>query len=261
MNEGKNILGLIGLIIIILTFTVGGYFLMNYMTKETEVKNNNKNNNENNIVDLRIDKTKDYIYYENGEEIIEEEEIHQDEAILNFTTLTSLNDTLRDEEKKLYQDIKYVKDMDLPVKDEDGNDIMYNENEKGIYSVKYRDYNNYKYNDYVSLTVVDYDYDIKNGSCPFALKSYVIDINKGTIISEDELLTKYNISKETIKDKIKERLNNTQVLDESQIGILDIDGTLNDLKYTLYINKTGRLTVSFIVKSKQINYNDIVVLN
>ena len=163
---------------------------MNYMTKETEVKNNNKNNNENNIVDLRIDKTKDYIYYENGEEIIEEEEIHQDEAILNFTTLTSLNDTLRDEEKKLYQDIKYVKDMDLPVKDEDGNDIMYNENEKGIYSVKYRDYNNYKYNDYVSLTVVDYDYDIKNGSCPFALKSYVIDINKGTIISEDEFIEK-----------------------------------------------------------------------
>lgn len=250
--ESKNVWGMIFLTIIILSFVVGGYFAMDYFTQVKEDVKTDKPKEE--TVDLRIDKTKDYIYYENGEEILEEEEITRDEAVLNFTTLKDINDNLRKEEKEIYQDIKYIKDLELE------EDLVYQDNEEGIYSLKYRNYENYKFNDYVSLISVDYDYDVVNGSVPYALKSYVVDINTGNILSEEELLNKYNLSKSIIEEKIKDRLNDTQVLSEEE-NVIDINGTIDNLKYTLYINKLGKLTVSFIVKSNKINYNDVVVLN
>ena len=258
--ENKNIFGMIFLTLIILVFTVGGYFFMNYMTKNVKPEEKNKELIKE-IRDLRSDKTKDYIYYENGEEILEEEEITRDEAVLNFTTLTSLNTTLREEEKKIYQNIKYVKDVDLPLTDSEGKEITYKENDEGIYSLQYRNYENLKFGDFVSLVVVDFDYDILNGSVPYAVKSYVININEGKVLSEEELLNKYSLTMDNVKDKIRDRLKDTQVLGEDDNVVIDIEGTISDLKYTLYINKQGKLAASFIVKSPQINYNDVVVLN
>ena len=65
--EQKNVLGLISLIIIILFFVIGGYFFMNYMLKNTKPEEKKELIEE--IKDYRIDKTKDYIYYENGEDL------------------------------------------------------------------------------------------------------------------------------------------------------------------------------------------------
>ena len=184
--EQKNVLGLISLIIIILFFVIGGYFFMNYMLKNTKPEEKKELIEE--IKDYRIDKTKDYIYYENGEEILEEEEIHRDEAILNFKTLTELNETLKEEVENIYGNVKYTKDMDLPSTDSSGNKIVYNENTKGIYSLQYRNYENVKFSNYVSLVAVDFDYDIVKGSIPFNIKSYIVDINTGQLVNEDELL-------------------------------------------------------------------------
>ena len=257
MDNGKNVLGVILLIIIILTFVVGGYFLMDYVLhEEKESKNESKE-----IVDLKIDNTKDYIYYEDGTHVLHSEEIHKENVIINFTTMNDLNDTLKNEVNDLYNKVEYIKDKDLPTADSEGNAIAYNTNDEGIYSIYYREYEDNKFGDYVSLLVKDFYYDIINGTKPVALKSYVIDLNDGKLYTEEELLNKFGVSWDSIKEKIRSRLTNTQVLVEDQ-EVIDIEGTINNLEaYALHINKVGKLSITFIVKSNQNNYNDSVEIN
>ena len=130
MENGRNTFGIIAFFVILLTFVVGGYFAMNYFTNYQPKKEEKKMEEK---VDLRVDKTKDYIYYENGEEIIASEEIHRDEAVFNFDTLSDINKALKKETDEIYASIKYTKDMELPTTDSEGNQISYLSNDKGIY--------------------------------------------------------------------------------------------------------------------------------
>ena len=117
------------------------------------------------------------------------------------------------------------------------------------------------------MIIKDYDYNCVNSSIPKNVKSYVIDIKNGNIISNDELLKKYNVSEESIIEQVKKRLEDTQILDE-EVQIIDIDGTLNEVKSGTYginkalsVSKNGKLMINFIVKSNKINYNDSIELN
>ena len=57
-------------VILLLIFIVGGYFFTVYMTKEKPHTEEKKDFVEE-IKDYRIDKSKDYIYYINGNKVIE----------------------------------------------------------------------------------------------------------------------------------------------------------------------------------------------
>lgn len=258
MENGRNTIGIIAFFVILLVFVVGGYFAMDYFTNYQPKKEETKTEEK---ADLRVDKTKDYIYYENGEEIIASEAIHWDEAIFNFDTLSDINKQLKDETDEIYASIKYTKNMELPKVDSEGNEITYLTNDEGIYSLNYRDYADVKYNDYLSLVVKDYSYDILKGPVSTAIKAYVVDINTGKILSDDDLMKKFNVTLDIIKEKVRERLISLQTLGEGEINI-DIEGTINSISTkAIYINKTGKLTLSFIVKSNQNPYNDSVDLN
>ena len=64
MDNTRNKFGVIVLGVILLFFIVGGYFFMDYMLK-TPDKDKKNNKQEPEVVDLRINKSKDYIYYDN----------------------------------------------------------------------------------------------------------------------------------------------------------------------------------------------------
>lgn len=258
MDNGKNTFGIIAFIGIILLFVVGGYFAMHYFTTH---KNESKNTKKEEQIDLRVDKTKDYLYYASTEEIISSEEMHKTEVVFNFASLESLNKTLKEETEALFNTVKYEKDVELPTTDNEGKEIIYHKNSEGIYSINSRDYEDAKYGDYVSLVVMDYAYDIVKEYTTLAVKAYVVDINTGKIINDEELMKKYDITIDTIKAKVKERLTNLQTLGEEQV-IIDIEGTINDITTkALSINKNGKLTLTFIVKSNQNTYNDSIELN
>jgi len=251
--SSKNKIGLIFLIIILLLFSIGGYFLMDYVVKEE--KNQKKVEEKEEIVDLRIDKSKDYIYLENTEHVIESEEIHFEDVVVNFKKLEYLNDEFKNEMNEIKKSIIYEKDIVL---DENNN---YTKNKEGIYSLKYREYEDYYFNEYVSLVIKDYEFNIVNHTKPINIKSYIINKNTGQIIKQEDLLNKENITIDKIKEKVKERLDKTQTLNENE-EIINIEETLNNFNiYAIYVNKNGKLEVSFIVKSNKIDYNDFVVLN
>ena len=255
MEKTRNIIGAILLLLIILTVSVGGYFFMKYMTKEHKSTPVNKKTTTEEK-DVRIDVTKDYLYYENAEEFLEEAEIEKQDVVLNFTSQKDLNSSLHQELENLYNTVTYIKDNPIP------KGTSYIQNEKGIYSVMYRDYIDNSYGDYVSLVVLDFKFDVINDSVINKIKGYVIRKSTG------ELMETFNVTESTIIEKVKKRLNDSQVLEEGET-VIDIDSTIKSIKdndyykgvKTLSINKNGKLTLNFIVKTNEINYNDSVELN
>lgn len=260
MEKTRNIIGAVLLLFIILTVSVGGYFFMKYMTteqKETTTRKDNKKKK-----DIRIDVTKDYLYYENAEEFLEEAEIEKQDVIFNFTSQKDLNNSLHQELENLYNNVTYIKDNNIPKGTE------YIQNDKGIYSVMHRDYLDNSYGDYVSLVVLDFKFDVINGSIINKIKGYVIKKSTGELLTPEVLMETFNVTENIIIEKVKKRLNDSQVLEEGET-IIDIEGTIKSIMdndyyqgvKTLSISKNGKLTINFIVKTNEINYNDSVELN
>lgn len=249
MDEKKNIAGVIILVLVILIFAVGGYFLMDYMLNHTteEVKEEKK-------TEIRIDSTKDYVYYENTEEIIHE--IYKEDAILNFKGLESINAELHNELISLSNSKVTTSGIELP------EGTICNED---LYSFNYREYSDNTYGKYVSLVVKDYSYNCLNGSIPSNIKSYIVNKDTGLIITDEELLSEFNITEDIIYNQVEKRLNTLQVIDDDEELVINISGTIADLKASSYgtnkalsVSKNGYLMLNYIVKSNKINYNDSI---
>lgn len=259
MDNTKNVVGLIFFIIIILLFTVGGYFFMNYMLDDFA---NNASDTENitEIKEIRIDSTKDYIYFENNEDILHEEHIEKQDVVINIKGFESINEELASELASYEAQQVSIDEADLA---EDAICV----NEANLYSFPYREYEDTVFGDYISLVINDFSYNCTTGSRIENIKGYVIDKNNGEVITPEELLTEFEITEDDIIEQVRQRLNDTQVLD-GDTQVIDIEGTLNDIENgeyatvkSLSISKTGDLVINFIVKSNRINYNDSIELN
>lgn len=259
MDNTKNIVGLIFFIIIILLFTIGGYFFMNYMLDDFS-KESNDNNGITELKEIRIDTTKDYIYYENTEDILPEEHIEKQDVIINIKGFESINEELASELVSYEEEQVSLDDVTL----EEGTVCS---NEANLYSFPYREYEDTTFGNYISLVINDFTYNCTTGNRIENIKGYVIDKNTGDVYTPTELLEKFGVTEDEILTQIRERLNDTQVLNEGS-EVIDIDGTINDIENgeygivkSLSVSKTGELVINFIVKSNLINYNDSIELN
>lgn len=259
MDNTKNVVGLIFFIIILLLFAVGGYFFMNYMLDDFS-KESNDDNGITELKEIRIDATKDYIYYENIEDILHEEHIEKQDVVINIKGFENINESLAQELASYDEEMLSIDGATIP----EGEVCT---NEANLYSFPYREYQDTVFGDYISLVINDFTYNCINGSRIENIKGYVIDKNTGEIITEEQLLSDFGITEEEILTQIRERLNDTQVLDEGT-QVIDIEGTISDIQNgeygtvkSLSISKTGELVINFIVKSNVINYNDSIELN
>lgn len=257
MDNTKNVVGLIFFIIILLIFIVGGYFFMNYILDNYQGKEKNEVVE---IKEIKIDTQKDYIYLENTDDIIPEENISISDVIINIKGFEDINNTLHSELEKIKTEKVTLDSVTL----EEGQTCSNNSN---IYSLKYREYNNNIYRNYISLVINDYDYNCLNGSKITNIKSYIINKEDGVAYTEEELLKIFNVTDESIIEKVNERLHDTQVLD-GDIQVIDVDKTIDNIKNGEYgkdkalsISKTGELELNFIVISNRINYNDTITIS
>ena len=259
MDNTKNVVGLVIFIIILLLFVVGGYFLMDYMLNNYSSESNNNGNGITEVKEIRIDATKDYIYYENSTDILHEEHIVKEDVVINIKGFEATNTSLAEELESFSQEQVLIPDADIP----EGSVCT---NEENLYSFPYREYEDTVFGDYISLVINDFTYNCLNGSRIDNIKGYVIDRNTGEIISEETLLDEFAITEDDILTQVRERLNDTQVLD-GDTQVIDIEGTISDIasgEYgtvkSLSVSKTGELVINFIVKSNRINYNDSIEL-
>lgn len=233
-------------IIVIFIFIFGGFILMQNSMPDKEKENKNRIT-EIKKQDIRINKTLDYIYYADADRIVNELDLEYKNIIINFKDDNNIASKLNEENAQLKSEIKY----DETLEDAPYNNLAY---------AKYMIYEVLYYEDYISLIVKYYSYDNENLVTFLDSKSYVFNKTSGNLYSSDDLLSNYNITKDVVIEKVKTHINDSALLKTDEE--LDADASVELLdNLSLYIDKLGRLSITFLVKSDQKDYNDYVLLS
>lgn len=255
----RNIIGSITFILIILVLAIGGYFLTIYLTQD-DIKEK-ENISEEKVSDIhKVNKEKDYVYFENEKFISMEPDITYKDVVINLDTAETLNQTLKNELDEIRTSVKYISDNEL----DHNRTVMYDG--ENIFSAKERNYESFLYKEYISLLVKDYDFNCYDGSLLKSLKSYVFNIDTGKMVLPNDLLNLYNFDINQIIDKVRNELLKEQIIDEeTNQELILIEDTINSLSdsnnYAIYIDKYGDLYISFIVKTNEVDYNKNMKLN
>lgn len=253
-ERNKAIFGSILFLIFIIVIGIGGYFYT-FRSETTSEKKMKELINQN-----KINKDKDYIYYENSIIVSEELQIIYEVPVINLNNKNAIeiNTELSKDADTYNNSVKKISSTN----DETGKEKIYETDD--IYSATIRDYKQYEYGNYISLVATDYLFDCHEGIYDYTLiKSYVFDVEKNKLISSFDILTKYNISLSDVKEKIKAKLNKEQTtIDEVEVIKIEetLDNLENDATYAIYIDNNGNLNIKYIVKSNLINYNDNIVI-
>jgi hypothetical protein len=245
-NNLKSKFGFALFFIIVFTLLIGGYFFTNSIIKEGKKKVDTKK--EGKEINYKIDEDKDYIYFINEETISEGAELYYKDVVINLNTQDVLNESLQKENNIYKSNVKHISEMNVLK-----NIITYNFDD--IYALTFRDYEKLEFGKYISLVIKDYNYSCFDGVTFNKSKAYVFNTENGKLLSSEDLLKMYNTNIDTIKERIKEDLNKKQsVVDGKQL--IKIDETIEDINTTgLYINAYGKLMLSYIAKTSQIDYN------
>lgn len=242
--------GFISFLVVVLLFIVGGYFLTDYLVNGDFTFGTNSLDNVVELVDYRIDKTMDYIYFEEREYPISSLWMKYQTITINITGHQELEDELNDSEAILSSSVTYVTD-----EDESNESLLFNE--EGIYSLEYREYDLINYGDYITLISYDYKYDISNVVTPLKLGVYTFDKTTNELLSEEDILNLYDITIEEVKEEVKSVISTKSYADST----IKVSDTMNDFTYIIYINKIGNLEVMYLLNSTSGYSYDTLVIN
>lgn len=232
-------------IFVILVFIFGGFYLMKKSEKLKNVVD--KKVTEVKDTDIRLDKTKDYIYYSDVNVVEGELDIEYKNININFEDKEGVAAIVNKENEEMSKS---------PVYDETNEEANYNH----LISAKFAKYEIIHYVDYITLVVNKYSFDYKTIITTLGSDVYVFDKTTGKLYNNDELLSKFSINKDVIKEKVETYLNDKNLVSEE--NKIDVEQTIsNNTKYNLYVDKLGRLVISILVKAEKSDYNDIIVLS
>ncbi len=232
-------------IFVILVFIFGGFYLMKKSEKLKNVVD--KKVTEVKDTDIRLDKTKDYIYYSDVNVVEGELDIEYKNININFEDKDGVAAIVNKENEEMSKS---------PVYDETNEEANYNH----LISAKFAKYEIIHYVDYITLVVNKYSFDYKTIITTLGSDVYVFDKTSGKLYNNDELLSKFSINKDDINEKVKTYLNDKNLVSEE--NKIDVEKTIsNNTKYNLYVDKLGRLVISILVKAEKSDYNDIIVLS
>lgn len=230
---------------VILVFIFGGFYLMKKSEKLKNVVD--KKVTEVKDTDIRLDKTKDYIYYSDVNVVEGELDIEYKNININFEDKEGVATIVNKENEEMSKS---------PVYDETNEEANYNH----LISAKFAKYEIIHYVDYITLVVNKYSFDYKTIITTLGSDVYVFDKTSGKLYNNDELLSKFSVNKDDINEKVKTYLNDKNLVSEE--NKIDVEQTIsNNTKYNLYVDKLGRLVISILVKAEKSDYNDIIVLS
>ena len=249
----RDLIGGIMFLVFIFVLIVGGFFLTRYLTSDTEKEKIVQNETNK----LKKDKDKDFIYFENETIVSGEPGIVHKDVVINILGNDTLNKILKEEMDSIRTSVKKISENEL----DPNREVLYDEDDI-FYSLE-RNYSYYESRKYLSLVIVDSEFNCYTGSEIKNLKSYVFSLEDGKEISHSALIDKYNLSLDSIKDKVRNKLNEDQASfgEENQILIDDTINAITLENSCIYINKSGKVVISIIVKTNQDSYNDTIELN
>ncbi len=275
MNDIRNgkVYGMLFLFFIV-CLIVGGFFLMEFFTSSPKKQVKEPPKEVALEEDLKNNKKEDYIYFEDPLIKSELYGINYQNVKINLdsSSARATEIKLNEEMELLKETYKEIKDIDL--EEDTLKEIIYKES--GIYEAKYAKYTRYFYQNYASLLKDNYSFNCFDGEQYLNSNSYVFDTKTGEIITNEELFALYDLNLDKIKEQIKQKLENKQSTitiketnedneEEKEVEVIDINATLNNLdnieNYAVFIDKGGFLNISYLVKSVEKDYNDVIIIN
>ncbi len=250
MDDIRSKFGFWVFILILVIFIVGGYITMNYMINK-ETKDETKTDVIVEINEKRIDPTKGYIYLEETDTVIKEYSIGYPTLVINMESGKEIAETINAEVKTYEGSVKSMDEATIPEGAE------YFGNEENIYSLTYKEFEVIEFGNYVTLITKDFNYDVLKFMTALKTDSYTFNKNSGELVVEEELLNSYGKTLDDIKNEIKNNLNALNI----GINTINVDETINNFNYGIYINKVGQLEVTYLVKSTNQDYYDKLVIN
>ncbi len=251
MDTFKNKAAFISFIIILLLFLVGGFFFMDYFINLSDNPKETESPLINESVDYRLDKTKDYIYLSETDIVIAHYGISFAKVNINLSSAKDIETRINNEVAAFSETVVMADTVEIP----EGTETL--PNTEGIYSVSYKDYEIIEYSDYVTLIDKNYNYDIVNLITATGVETNIFSKASGSVVSEIQILEDSGKTLEDIKNAVRTKLT-TLNLDGAGI---DVDGTINDFDYGVYLNRIGKLEVIYLVRSTNQNYYDTLVIN
>ncbi|MGN1378858.1 MAG: hypothetical protein ACI4XR_00430 [Bacilli bacterium] len=217
------------------------------MKKSESLKNEvNQTVSEEKNTDIRLDPTKEYVYFTNLNVIESELDIEYKDIVINFEDKENIQNIINDENKEYFESVKY---------DENNEEAIYNH----LVSAKFNKFDVVYFNSYISIIKNTYNFDYKKLVTFTQSKAYVFDKKTGKLYNNDELLSIFNINKDNIKNEISTYLNDQNLITDNPINVED---TINNISsYELYVDNLGRLVVTILVKCEQSDYNEVIVLS
>lgn len=243
MNENENFLGMGLFFFAIVLIVVTGSILI-FLNNKSKQENNIFNETKTISDDLKIDKSKDFIYY-TGDEVIS--------TSLNIIKKYPVINIKSDDALKITNEIKSY--VDLVSKDIEKSDEE--ECEDNILEATTLEYATFNYQEYASLLIRETSYNCEDGfSSVSKVKGYTVNVTTGEYLDFTKLLKKYNLTFTEVIEKIKENLNSE---------IVQIEETIDNLKeqetFTSYIDEHGYFVLNYVVKTDEVDYNDTIILN
>ena len=252
LERKKDFVGGITFIIFVAILIVGGFFLTRYLTSEKE----HKKVLQSEIDKLKMDPKKDLVYYENETILSPDPDIIHKDIIINLKEADTVNELLKKSMDNIRTSVKKKGEVEIDT----SKDILY---DIDIVSSKERNYTVYESLKYLSVLVTDSDFTCYNGSTITSQTAYTFSLSTGKRLSAETLLGYADVTIDDIKNKVRNKLEEDQkdLTDGQTINIDETINLINTKDLVIYTNKSGKIVISFVVKTNEDSYNDTIELN
>ena len=252
LERKKDFIGSISFLAFILFLIVGGYFLTNYLTSDTEKEKIAKSE----INQLKVDEKKELVYFTNEVAISEDPDITYKDVVINLKEADTTNELIKKKMDSIRGSVKKISENQV----DRSKDIL-NEESDIFYALE-RNYVTYESTKYLSLLITDSEYSCYTGSEIKNQYAYTFSLSNGKQLSNETLLGYKSLSIDDVKEKVRAKLSQDQI-DFGEENTIYIDDTVNSIDMdnaALYVNRAGKLCISVIVKTSQESYNDTIEL-
>lgn len=249
----RDLIGGVSFIILIVVLIVGGFFVTKYLTSDDQQKKVKKSE----INQYKIDESKDLIYYKDEQTISNESEIVYKDVIINLKEADTVNELLKNKMEEIRSSVKKISESEL----DESREIQYSEDD--IYYALERNYASYESFNFLSLVVTDGEFNCYDGSKINNITAYTFSLTNGKRLSNETLLGYASVSIDDVKNKVRAKLEKDQqeFTDGNSINIEETINGISAENSAIYANKSGKIAISYIVKTNEDSYNDTIELN
>lgn len=233
--QEKNYLSVTMFILIVFVLLLGGNYLIRNKGQKPTTK----------IIDIRMDSSKDYVYFTDSKTVSEDLDLVYNTIHLNIDSKDAkeLENLLNEEMAKAQKSIKTLDEVVI-----DKKNIVYElDDDNKIYEADYLKYDILESDNYITVGTIKGHINITSDEDNNTLKYYTFSKKDGHIMSLDEIKSAGKITNDSIEKAKENYLKDKE------------DTTIKT--YELYIDKYGNTIMNLLVNSGDITYNDTVKIN